>query len=82
VQFWQLKGKPDLFKDVSIEAELHKERLTTHFNDRGLCTVFEPNRITMQTESGRLVDSRVDPRSSFEAFARHFLGRPARGVFQ
>src|SRR6202140_1612295 len=62
---WQLKGKPDALKDVSIEAELHKERLTTHFNGQGLCTFFEPNRITVQTEGGRLVDSRDDPRSAF-----------------
>src|SRR6202049_1488446 len=62
---WQVKGKPDALKDISIEAELHKERLMTHFNGQGLGTVFEPRRITVQTESGRLVDSRDDPRSSF-----------------
>ena len=62
---WQLKGKPDVLKDVSIEAELHKERLTTHFNGQGLRTVFEPNRIIVETEGGRLVDSRDDPRSAF-----------------
>ena len=32
---WQLKGKPDALADVSIEVELHKERLTTHFNGQG-----------------------------------------------
>jgi hypothetical protein len=62
---WQVKGKPDALKDISIEAELHKERLMTHFNGQGLCTVFEPGRITIQTESGRQVDSRDDPRSFF-----------------
>ena len=62
---WHVKGKPGVLKDVSIEAELHKERLTTHFNGQGLRTVFEPNRITVQTEGGRLVDSRDDPRSAF-----------------
>ena len=64
---WQVKGKPDALKDIRIEAELHKERLMTHFNGQGLCTVFEPGRITIQTESGRLVDSRDDPRSAFRA---------------
>jgi hypothetical protein len=62
---WQLKGKPDFLKDVTIEAELHKERLTTHFNGQDLRAVFEPNRITVQTEAGRLVDNRDDPRSTF-----------------
>ena len=67
---WQLKGKPDTLKDISIEAELHRERLTTHFNGQGLCTVFEPNRLTIQTESGRLMDSRDDPRSAFRGHTR------------
>lgn len=62
---WQVKGKPDVLKDINIEAELHKERLTTHFNGQGRRTVFEPNRITVQTESGRIVDRRNDPRSAF-----------------
>ena len=62
---WQLKGKPDALADVSIEAELHEERLTTHFNGQGTRTVFEPNRVSVQTEGGRLVDSRDDPRSAF-----------------
>jgi len=62
---WQLKGKPDVLKDVSVEAQLHKEILTTHFNGQGKRTVFEPKRITVQTESGRLVSSRDDPRAAF-----------------
>src|ERR1700692_5014227 len=67
---WQLKGKPDALADVSIEAELHKERLTTHFNGQGTRTVFEPNRVSVQTEGGRLVDSRDDPRSAFRGHTR------------
>jgi hypothetical protein len=42
---WQLKGKPDTLKDISIEAELHNERLITHFNGQGVCTLFQPTRI-------------------------------------
>jgi hypothetical protein len=67
---WQLKAKSDALKDISIGAELHTERLTTHLNGQGLCTVFEPNRLTVQTESGRVVDSRDDPRSAFRGHAR------------
>ena len=62
---WQLKGKPDVLKDISIEAELHKERLTTHFNGQGKRTVFEPNEIAVQTESGHIVDFRRNPRAAF-----------------
>jgi hypothetical protein len=64
---WEVKGKPDALKDVSIEAQLQKESLTTHFNGQGKRTVFEPNRITVQMESGRIVSSRDDPRSAFRS---------------
>ena len=67
---WQMKGKPDILNDVSIEAELHKERLTTHFNGKGIRTVFEPNRVIVETEGGRLVDNRNDPRSAFRGHTR------------
>jgi len=67
---WQVKGKPDILKDVSIEAELHKERLTTHLNGKGIRTVFEPNRVIVETEGGRLVDNRNDPRSAFRGHTR------------
>jgi hypothetical protein len=36
-----VKGKPDALKDVSIEAQLQKESLTTHFNGQGKRTVFD-----------------------------------------
>ena len=67
---WQVKGKPDILKDVSIEAELHKERLTTHLNGKGIRTVFDPNRVIVETEGDRLVDSREDPRSAFRGHTR------------
>jgi hypothetical protein len=67
---WQLKGKPDTLKDISIEAELHNERLITHFNGRGTRTLFQPTRIIMETEGGRFVDSRDDPRSAFRGHTR------------
>jgi hypothetical protein len=69
-EIWQVKGKPDILKDVRIEAELHKERLTTHFNGKGIRTVFEPNRVIVETEGGRLVDNRDDPRSAFRGHTR------------
>ena len=62
---WQVKGKPDVLKDTSIEAQLHKEKLTTHFDGQGKRTVFEPNRITIESEDGQLLESSDDPRSTF-----------------
>jgi hypothetical protein len=68
---WEVKGKPGALKDVSIEAQPQKESLTTHFNGQGKRTVFDPNRITVQTESGRIVSSRNDPRSAFRGHTLH-----------
>jgi hypothetical protein len=62
--------KPDTLKDISIEAELHNERLITHFNGQGMRTLFQPTRIIMETEGGRFVDSRDDPRSAFRGHTR------------
>lgn len=63
---WQLKGKPDVLKDVNIEAELHRERLTIHFNGQDKRAVFQPNQIEVQTESGHILDLRRNPRSTFK----------------
>jgi hypothetical protein len=68
---WEVKGKPDALKDVSIEAQPQKESLTTHFNGQGKRTVSDPNRITVQTESGRIVSRRNDPRSAFRGHTLH-----------
>ena len=67
---WEVKGKPDVLKDVSMEAQLHTERLTTHLNGKGKRTAFEPNRILVETEDGRLLESRDDPRSAFRGHTR------------
>jgi hypothetical protein len=62
---WHVKGKTDVLKDVNIEAQLHKERLTMHFTGQDKRTVFAPDRIIVETEDGRLLESREDPRSAF-----------------
>jgi hypothetical protein len=59
------EGKRDALKDVSIEAQLQKESLTMHINGQDKRTVFEPNRIIVQAESGRIVGDRSDSRSTF-----------------
>jgi hypothetical protein len=55
---------------MSIETELRNERLITHFNGQGMRTLFQPTRIIMETEGGRFVVSRDDPRSAFRGHTR------------
>jgi hypothetical protein len=63
---WHLKGKPDAFKDIRIEAPLHRERLTTHFLGENRRATFSPDRIVIETESGDFLESRENPRTAFQ----------------
>jgi hypothetical protein len=57
-------------KEVSIEAELPRERLTMRFNGQHKRTVFEPNRVSLETENGQVLDTRDDPRASFRGHSQ------------
>ena len=58
---WHLKGKPDALNNISIEAQLHQERITTHFIGQDRRMMFEPNRIVIETEAGNYLNSRQPP---------------------
>ena len=62
---WQIKGHAPELQQIRIEAELHRQELTTHFRDQDKRTTFTPNSVTVETEGGRLLQSRENPRSSF-----------------
>ena len=49
---WHLKGRPDVLKDVSIEAETQTERLTMQFPGQGKRSSFEPKRVTIEADDG------------------------------
>lgn len=63
---WQIKGHAPELQQIRIEAELHRQELTTHFRDQDKRTTFTPNSVTVETEGGRLLQSRENPRSSFD----------------
>ena len=56
---WEVKGKPDALKDVSIEAQLQKESLTTHFNGQPPLVPIAPPRNCEFTGFGRSSSSRL-----------------------
>jgi len=62
---WYVKGKPDFLKDVVLTAETRNERVMIDFpgQDRRMC--FAPNRIVLETATGRLIEARDDPENSF-----------------
>jgi hypothetical protein len=62
---WFLKGKGDVLKDVTMAAETQRERLVTTFHKLNRRSIYEPNRIAIETLAGEFVESRDNPRAYF-----------------
>jgi len=62
---WQIKGQAGALQQIRIEAEVRRQQLTTHFHGQDKRTTFTPDSVTLQSEGGRLLQSRANPRSSF-----------------
>ena len=62
---WQLKRTDDLQTQISVEALLHEQRVTMHLIGRNKRLVFTPQWVASETEDGRLLEARDDPRSAF-----------------
>ena len=58
---WRFKGTADLLTQVSVEALLHEQRVTTHLVGRNKRFVFTPQRVASETEDGRLLEAATTP---------------------
>ena len=67
---WYVKGRPDVLKDVTLEAQLHEEKLIAHYHDQKRRTIFDPKLIISETENGKLLERRENPHASFEGQVR------------
>src|SRR5208282_1411890 len=63
---WHVKSKGDFLKNVVLTAETRNERLTVDFPGQGKRSIFEPNRIVIETVDGTLIEARYNPEKSFE----------------
>jgi hypothetical protein len=71
--FWGWKGWPDLLSDETIELDARREHLVyTPFTapDRRAAFDVDPERVTIQTTDGTIVEQRADPRASFAGYDR------------
>jgi hypothetical protein len=71
--FWGAKGWPDLLIDETIELDARREHLVyTPFTapDRNSVFDVDPERVTIQTTGGHIVEQRADPRASFAGYDR------------
>lgn len=62
---WHLKGQPDVFKNVQVVAQLHRQRLVTHLIGKDRRTIFTTGEVSIESESGVVEETRVDPVTSF-----------------
>jgi hypothetical protein len=62
---WQGKGHLPEMKDMRVEARLHEQRLIIDHVGFDKRTVFTGNKVTVETENGRLLEFRENPRSSY-----------------
>jgi hypothetical protein len=63
---WDFKRNPGLLRDVTYHMKTHAEQLTiTGFSAPDRRITFVPNRLTLETLDGKLIDSRDNPRASF-----------------
>ena len=66
---WHLKGRPDVLKDVIIEAQTRVERLTMQFPRQAKRSIFEPQRIVIEKE-GMAPHAYENPITTFSGHAR------------
>lgn len=61
---WRLK-RTAVLTQLFVEALLREQRVTTHLVGRNKRLAFTPQRVASETEDGRLLEARDDPRSAF-----------------
>lgn len=62
---WYVKGRPDVLKNVAVSAETGPERLTMNFAGEDKRSIFEPERVVLETNGGTLIEARDNPEASF-----------------
>jgi hypothetical protein len=62
---WHLKSQPDVLKNVEVVAQLHRQHLVTHLIGKDRRTIFTSSEVSIESESGIVEETRVDPATSF-----------------
>jgi hypothetical protein len=63
---WPVKGQADALREVRFEVDPTRQFLTMEYVGHDRVSVFEPNRVVVQTGDGKVVGAREDPEKSFE----------------
>jgi len=66
--FWAARGWPDIYAEQTATIDPHREHITIApfaVPDRMSVLEVGPERVTIQTRDGRIVEERLNPRASF-----------------
>ena len=69
---WDLKQVPGLFKNTRVELKLHDQYVVTHLLDEDERIVFTPNQVSLESESGKTLDTCIDPRPALAGQSADF----------
>jgi len=68
---WHVKQQPGLLRDKIFEIDTHAERLSiTPFDGACRRSMFVPDRLTLETIDGSIVETRSNPEASFAGQVR------------
>ena len=59
------KELPGLFNNSRIDLKLRQQQVITRLPDIGEQIVFTPDQVSLESDSGTSLDTRIGPRSSF-----------------
>ncbi|MEH2520138.1 hypothetical protein V1279_005711 [Bradyrhizobium sp. AZCC 1610] len=66
-EHWKRKGWDGVFKNVQLKVQTKEQRTCyTHFTEEGVQSIYEPDRVRLETIDGKLIEERVHPRKAFE----------------
>ena len=63
---WQVKSRPDVLKEIRMEAELRSQQLTTYRVGEDKRFAWKPNSVAIETVDGHVLSRFDDPRTAFE----------------
>jgi len=62
---WDLEQLPGLFGNTKVDMKLRSQDVVTYLIDRNERIVFTPNQISLESESGGVLETRTNPRAAF-----------------
>jgi hypothetical protein len=62
---WDMKQIPGLFRNARMELKLRDQHAITHLPDMAERIVFTPAKMSLASEGGKIIDTRINPRAAF-----------------